>query len=76
MSVPAHVATRFGTGSRTLAEMVAAMSLRRGPALRVRRDDGIHEMTYVELGRRARHIAGGLLGLGMITSFLRPVTRR
>src|SRR6476646_4975641 len=58
-------ATRFGTGSRTLAEMVGAMSDRRGPALRIQRDGAILETSYPDLGREAREIAGGLISLGI-----------
>jgi long-chain acyl-CoA synthetase len=58
-------AAEFGTGSRTLAEMVGAMSTRTGPALRVSRDGALEEYTYPELGRAAGEIAGGLMSLGI-----------
>lgn len=58
-------ATRLGTGSRTLAEMVGAMAGRTGPALRVRRDGAVAETSYAELGRNAREIGGGLIRLGI-----------
>jgi long-chain acyl-CoA synthetase len=58
-------ASEFGTGSRTLAEMVEAMSARPGVALRVNRDGGLVETTYRELGVVAREIAGGLIELGI-----------
>lgn len=58
-------AISFGTGSRTLAEMVGAMSTRVGPALRVNRDGAIVETTFAELSRAAREIAGGLAELGI-----------
>ena len=63
-TIPAP-ATEFGTGSRTLAEMVGAMSTRVGPALRVRRGETVAETSYAELGKAAREIAGGLAGLGI-----------
>src|SRR5689334_19634615 len=55
----------FGTGSRTLAEMVGAMALRDGAALRVNRDGELVEISYAELGQAAREIAGGLMSLGI-----------
>ena len=58
-------AVEFGTGSRTLAEMVGAMAAREGPALRVRRDGDLVETSYAELGQAAREIAGGLVSLGI-----------
>jgi long-chain acyl-CoA synthetase len=58
-------AREFGTGSRTLAEMVGAMALREGCALRVNRGGQLVETSYAELGRAAREIAGGLIALGI-----------
>ena len=58
-------ASDFGTGSRTLAEMVGAMALREGCALRVNRGGVLVETSYTELGRAAREIAGGLIALGI-----------
>jgi long-chain acyl-CoA synthetase len=58
-------ASELGTGSRTLAEMVGAMATRSGPALRVSRDGALMEITYPELGRAAREIAGGMMSLGI-----------
>jgi long-chain acyl-CoA synthetase len=58
-------ATSFGTGSRTLAEMVGAMSARPGVALRVNREGFLLETTYPELRSAARQIAGGLVTLGI-----------
>ena len=58
-------ASKFGTGSRTLAEMVEAMSVRPGVALRVNRDGVLAETSYRELGAIAREIAGGFMGLGI-----------
>jgi long-chain acyl-CoA synthetase len=60
-------ALSFGTGSRTLAEMVGAMAARTGPALRTRRGDAVADTTYGELGRAAYEIAGGLAELGIET---------
>jgi long-chain acyl-CoA synthetase len=58
-------ASELGTGSRTLAEMVGAMAARQGPALRLNRGGALLEITYPELGRAAREIAGGLMSLGI-----------
>jgi long-chain acyl-CoA synthetase len=58
-------AREFGTGSRTLAEMVGTMASRDGTALRVNRDGALVEISYAELGRAAREIAGGLIALGI-----------
>jgi long-chain acyl-CoA synthetase len=60
-----QAATEFGTGSRTLADMVAAMSGRDGPALRVSRGGKAVDTSYRELGQAAREIAGGLIALGI-----------
>ena len=60
-----ETASRFGTGSRTLAQMVGAMAGRTGPALRVRRDGTVVETSYAELSSHAREIAGGLIRLGV-----------
>jgi long-chain acyl-CoA synthetase len=58
-------ATEFGTGSRTLAEMVGAMATRPGVALRINREGRLEETSYSALGATARGIAGGLIGLGV-----------
>lgn len=65
LTTASESATAFGTGSRTLAEMVGVMSTRSGIALRVRRGGATAETTYPELGRAAREIAGGLIDLGI-----------
>jgi long-chain acyl-CoA synthetase len=36
-----------------------------GTAMRVRRDGVVHDITFRDLGRRAREIAGGLIALGI-----------
>jgi long-chain acyl-CoA synthetase len=58
-------ATNFGTGSRTLAEMVGAMAARPGVALRISRNGWLTETTYSALGVVAREIASGLIGVGI-----------
>ena len=65
VATPTKPATEFGTGSRTLAQMVGAMAGREGPALRSTRGGAVLDITYPELGRAAREIAGGLMSLGV-----------
>lgn len=64
-SATLKAASERGTGSRTLAEMVGAMAMRARPALRVSRAGALAEISYPELGRAARQIAGGLMRLGV-----------
>ena len=58
--------TRVASESHTLGQMVLeSCRCNRGPALRWRGEEGWEEMSYVELHRAVREIAGGLIALGI-----------
>jgi long-chain acyl-CoA synthetase len=59
-------ATELSTHARTLGEMVLLAGTRHaGPALQVRVDGRLEQLSYAELVRAAREIARGLVALGV-----------
>src|SRR4051812_27083143 len=58
--------TTVGTGAKTLAAMVLdAVDRYDGAALKYPDGDGWTELSYEELGKAAREVAGGLIELGV-----------
>jgi long-chain acyl-CoA synthetase len=66
MATETTVATERSVDARTLAEMVLGAAERHdGTALKFKRDDEWAEMSYEELGDRARAYGRGLIALGI-----------